>query len=174
MEEPVLGSPDLLLRVLDHRMDGAHDARAVLGVQMVIPPGDMAGDLGEPVAEGRIEGIVPIQLVGGQIPIPDDVVRGQVQQTDALLVVAQPLVGELQRRNGLLQARLGALLACPPKSVRGLLALVDVSDGSHKAHGPATRALSLEEGLAPDLDPVHRGGEPPRRSCPGDARRGFR
>src|SRR4029453_10248490 len=85
---PVLRAPALGAAV-DRRADVAHHPLAILGVDALVPPGDVGRDLVRGVAEERLHALVQPQLVAHQIPVPPRRVGPAAPNLKALLALAQ-------------------------------------------------------------------------------------
>src|SRR4051812_25321221 len=64
-------------------------------MQVVVPELDTTMNLGCTVSEDRADGIVPAELSGGDVPVPDDIVRCLRNEAVALFALAKCILRSL-------------------------------------------------------------------------------
>jgi hypothetical protein len=92
--EPVLVGPSRC-SFTDRGIDTRDDALTVGGVDPLVPPGDVASEQGRVVVEQGCCGLIPGDAVGGEVPVPDYLLRCLSQHPMPLLIDAQRDVGLL-------------------------------------------------------------------------------
>ena len=90
--EAVLVAPGVAGPV-DRRMDAAGNPIAIVGMDLREPPRALRHDVGEVVAVGQRQRLVPADMVGDEVPVPDRVGGGARRQAIALLGRLQGKVG---------------------------------------------------------------------------------
>jgi hypothetical protein len=84
--EAIFGGPDLFIS-LDQLAQAGQDARSVIGVDVLVPPGGVGEGGRGRVAEGGMDAFAPPDLIGEEVPIPDGVVGGSGDEVEAFLLM---------------------------------------------------------------------------------------
>ena len=74
---------------MNDRVGAGHDARAIIGMNVPMPPLDIRADLVGHIAEQRLHPLVPPERVRGEIPAPNRIVGGARSDLESLLAFAQ-------------------------------------------------------------------------------------